>query len=69
MELVVLIAGLIIVYVIGVNVVIRFMRALLRFPQREQRGSEWRSHEDFLFRKPLDRYERRERKGRIREWR
>ncbi len=68
MEFIILIVAFFIFYVIIVNFGIRFLRALFRLPQR-RRDSGWASHEDFLFGKPLDRYERRERKGRIREWR
>ena len=53
-------------YMILVSVGIRFLRALFRLPQK-RRDSGWTRHEDFLFGKPLNRYERRERKGRLRE--
>ena len=52
-------------FVILTDLGIFLLRALLRLPQRK-RDSGWASHEDYLFGKPLNRYERRERKGRLR---
>ena len=66
MEFVIVIFVFFILYVIIVGVGVRFLRALFRLPQG-RRDSGWASHQDFLFGKPLDRYERRERKGRLRE--
>ena len=67
MEFVILIIAFFICYMVIVNVGIRLLRALFQLPQGRH-GSGWASHHDYLFGKPLDRYERRERKGRLRNW-
>ena len=56
-------------YVMIVNVGVRLLRALFGLPQKKNVSPGWPLPEDFLFGKPLDRYERRECKGRIRQWR
>lgn len=55
-----------VIYAVLTTLGIRLMRALFRLPQRSQMLS-WASRHDFLYGKPLDRYERRERKGRLRD--
>ncbi|MDE0080600.1 MAG: hypothetical protein OXO50_23975 [Caldilineaceae bacterium] len=54
-----------ILYALLSNAMIRLARALFRLPQGKH-PLGWHIKEDFLFGKPLNRYERRERKGRIR---
>ena len=55
------------VFMVIVRAVVYFLRWVLRLPHRENaRG--WASHEDFIFGKPMNRYERRERKGRLKNW-
>lgn len=51
------------VYAFVATVIRRFFRALLGLPLKEDARGQARPH-DFIFGKPLNRYERRERKGR-----
>ena len=72
MEFFILLAVIVVLftfYVMIVNVGVRLLRALFGLPQKKNVSPGWPLPEDFLFGKPLNRYERRERKGRIREWR
>lgn len=67
MEFIILIGALVVFFICFtflVYAVVRLLRALFRLPQKKN-DFGWASHEDFLFGKPLNRYERRERKGRI----
>ncbi len=60
----VVICVLFVAYALVATVVIRFIRALLGQPLEEDARGQARA-QDFLFGKPLTRYERRERKGRL----
>ena len=56
--------ALFLVYAFVATVLRRFFRALLSLPLKEDARGQARA-QDFLFGKPLTRYERRERKGRL----
>ena len=56
--------ALFLVYAFVATVIRRFFRALLGLPLKEDARGQARAH-DFIFGKPLNRYERRERKGRL----
>lgn len=57
--------ALFLIYAFISTVLIRLVRHALRLPLKENARGQARA-QDFLFGKPLNKYERRERKGRLR---
>ena len=56
------------IFMLLLNGLMNFFRSLFRLPQRGRNELRWHRAEDFIFGKPLNRYERRERKGRLKNW-